>query len=468
MRSSIDFDGVQPVYENETGIRFSLGLQETQDTNIFAQNDPIMRRVMAAAVMLPLSSFVPYPSTPVQATPSLGFTESPTLLVKFGSSPQQQFATFDPQGPIYSITPQGWASESPQVRAKSYSAAQQQVVTFDPQGAIYSITPQGWTSESPVVLRKGFSASLQQTTAFTPQGPIYSITPQGWTSEHPQVRVKGYPASQQQFVAFGPEGAIYSITPQGWASQSPDIFARRTLADEQNFSSFEPEPPFTFPLGFTTDAMPMRRRPFIDVRPTSFPPFASVTVSVAFSPSPHITARTFASSEQQQGTFEPPTFPQAFGFVADAMLVKVKYRLDHQVTSLAPYQQAAPVSTITWGFVGPSPDVFVREYPASQQQFLAFNNFFGVRLFKGPPLIGKSTTPGITGVSAQALLVGKDTQPDISGVDAQATLIGTKSNGDLQASVDIDNSVALPLPGDELREDGGDELREDGGFELRE
>ena len=32
-RSSIDFDGLNPVYENETGARFSQGLTETQQSS---------------------------------------------------------------------------------------------------------------------------------------------------------------------------------------------------------------------------------------------------------------------------------------------------------------------------------------------------------------------------------------------------------------------------------------------------
>lgn len=627
MRSSIDFDGALPVYENETGTRFSLGLQETQNTNIFAQNDMtgVRKAMIAAAALLPIAAWCPTPpSAAVVATPQGWQSESPQIIAKKFPAMQQQTtafcpqgqifsitpqggwwspspiitvkgfpafeqifsSTFCPQGPIYSITPQGWASPSPVILIKSYSASeqlfspseppeplvptpllgfapspaiiaklfnasQQQVTAFAAQGPIYSITPEGWITEPPILLTKPFPAKLQQATAFPPSGQIYSITPQGWASPSPIIVVKGFPAaeqifsspdepepptptpllgfaewpallakpfraSQQQTVTFNPQGTIYSITPQGWASpspvvlwkafpaylqqfaafapsgniysitpqgwisenpivraraysaalqqfsatgplspsatftqaflESPALLRRLFLADEQPLGAFEPEPPFTNPLGFTSDIVLPRRKPFVDLQYASFTLFSRIEIRISFSPSPEIFARRTIADEVQASGFEPPQITAAIGFSQEPPMPRVKLRAVHQVTSFAPFAQTAAVATITWGWAGEPQTVFKHGFPAFKQQFIAFNNFFGVRLFKGPPLSGKSTTPGLVGYDAQELLSGKDTTPGLKGFDVQASLIATKSNSGLKASVDIDNSVALPLP----------------------
>lgn len=418
---------------------------------------------------------------PPVATPQGWMSQSPIILAKKFGVHLQQATSFEPQGPIYSITPQGWNSDSPQVRAKPYPAglqmfaspespqplvptpllgfsesviilkkpvnvAQQQVSSFTPQGPIYSITPQGWASESPQIRVRPYPAFEQQFFAFGPAGAIYSVTPQGWASQHPVLTVKPYPSWLQHFSGFEPAGQINSVTPQGWASASPIVLTKTFPAFEQLFSSpDEPEPPFTNPLGFTSDVVMPRRKPFVDVQATSFAPFALVKISVSFTASPAILARSSVSFEQQQTGFETPTAPKFKGYVTEAQPVKVRYVLDYQVTSFVPYPPAVAVATIYWT-QAQSTDVLSKKFPAFEQQFLAYSNFWPKRIFFGPPLSGRDTTPGLSGVDEQAALIAKNTTPGLQGVDAQASLEARKSNSSLVGSVDVDNSPTLPLP----------------------
>ncbi len=137
-------------------------------------------------------------------------------------SKEQKFDTyFQPQGRIFSKTPQGWERFFDKAVIPPFPSKEQTFeVVFEPLGNIFSKTPQGWWSFYDVSNIQPFPSKEQKfDTYFQPRGNIFSKTPQGWSVLNDVANIQPFPSKEQQFrswTSFLPP-PVTSAT-QGWLS----------------------------------------------------------------------------------------------------------------------------------------------------------------------------------------------------------------------------------------------------------